>query len=379
MKIHIFIAHMGVGGAERVCVNLANELVERGNEVHIVVLNLDNDINTHLLHKAVQVHSLGVSRLRYSVFAMLKYIKEYHPEFLFVFGNEMAVILNKLKKAHLTKIPVIVRVLNNVEISLSKEDNISPIVENYLKKAQKQLGDMNHVIAQCQAMGEMLLKKQLVKEEQLTVVYNPVSKALIEKVDAIRIPNVERGTNRIKEIVFIGRIDPQKNLSHLIKAFAKVHEEMPDTCLRLVGSGNVVEQMKQLTEDLQIANAVIFDGVRSDMERVYAKADVVALSSEYEGMPNCLIEAIGCGVPVVSYDCPLGPREIIVDDVNGYLVEYNNIDQLAEKLLEALKRNWQEKEVQRTAEKFDVKNIAAEYERIFKACVESAVMYQEKT
>ena len=74
MKIHIFIAHMGVGGAERVCVNLANELAERGHEVHILVLNLDNDINTHLLNKRVAVHSLGVSRLRYSVFAMLKYI-----------------------------------------------------------------------------------------------------------------------------------------------------------------------------------------------------------------------------------------------------------------------------------------------------------------
>lgn len=370
MKIHIFIAHMGVGGAERVCVNLANELAERGHEVHILVLNLDNDINTHLLNKRVAVHSLGVSRLRYSVFAMLKYIKTYQPPFLFVFGNEMAVILNKLKKLHLTKVPVIVRVLNNVEISLSKEDNISPLVEGYLKKAQKQLADMNHVIAQCSAMGEMLLNKKLVEKEKLTVVYNPVSRDLIRKVKEIRVPNENREDGRTYEIVFIGRIDPQKNLSHLLKAFAFVHERMKNTCLRLVGDGNVTEQMKKLAEELNIAEAVLFDGIRSDMEQVYAGADVVALSSEYEGMPNCLIEAIGCGVPVVSYDCPLGPREIIEDGVNGFLVEYNNIDELAEKLILALNRKWQETEICKTAAKFDVTYIAGEYERIFKECAE---------
>ena len=90
MKIHIFIAHMGIGGAERVCVNLANEFAEMGNEVHIVVLNLDNDVNTHLLDSRVQVHPLGVSRLRYAAPAMLRYVKKYRPPFLFVFGNEMA-------------------------------------------------------------------------------------------------------------------------------------------------------------------------------------------------------------------------------------------------------------------------------------------------
>ena len=369
MKIHIFIAHMGVGGAERVCVNLANELAARGNEVHIVVLNLDNDINTHLLDKCVNVHSLNVSRLRYSVFAMLKYIKKYKPPFLFVFGNEMAVILNKLKKLNLTKVPIVVRVLNNVEISLSKEDNVSPIVENYLKKAQKQLADMNHIIAQCEAMGEMLLNKKLVKQDQLTVVYNPVSKDLVEKVGKIRIPFSQREMEAKKEVVFIGRIDPQKNLAHLLKAFAIVHGKMNNTQLRLVGDGNVMEQMKNLAEQLKIVDAVLFDGIRSDMEKVYAAADVVALSSEYEGMPNCLIEAVGCGVPVVSYDCPLGPREIIIEGVNGYLVEYNNIDMLAEQLLLALNRDWHETEIQKTSEKFDVTYIAGEYERIFKECV----------
>lgn len=363
MKIHIFIAHMGVGGAERVCVNLANEFVKNSHEVHIVVLNLKNDIYTHLLDEGVQVHELGVSRLRYSFIPMLGYIKKQKPSFLFIFGNEMAVITNKLKKMHLTRVPIIVRVLNNVEISLSKEDKVSPIVENYLKNAQKQLNDMNHVIAQCEGMGKMLLKHNLVKPDHLSVVYNPVSRKLIEDVTELR---GKKTDTSLKHIIFIGRIDPQKNLEHLLKAFAIAHEKLPDTVLHLIGDGNLTKQMKALSCELGIQPYVFFEGITKNMAEVYAKADLIALSSEYEGMPNCLIEAIGCGIPIVSYDCPLGPKEIVVDDVNGYLVEYNNIEQLANRIISALGRDWSSQIIKTTADKFDVKNIAPKYENIFK-------------
>ena len=365
MKIHIFIARMGIGGAERVCVNLANEFARKGHEVHIVVLNLENDVNTHLLDKSVQVHSLGVSRLRYSFFAMLRYVKKFKPPFLFVFGNEMAVILNKLKKLHLIHTPVIVRVLNNVNISLSKEDHVSPVVENYLKKAQKQLADMDHVIAQCDAMKEMLLEKKLLREEQLTRVYNPVSSDLIRKTLEIKIPYDKRDKERMRQIVFIGRLDPQKNLPHLIEAFAMVNRKMPNTTLRLIGNGNLTEVIRKLVEEKGLNDCVSFDGVCKNMESIYSQVDMIVLSSEYEGMPNCLIEGIGCGIPVVSYDCPIGPREIVVDDVNGYLVKYNDITQLAEKMLACLQREWDEEVIRKTADKFKVSYIADEYLELF--------------
>lgn len=365
MEIHIFIAHMGIGGAERVCVNLANEFAQKGNEVHIVVLNLKNDVNTHLLDKNVRVHSLNVSRLRYSPIAMFRYVKQYQPPFLFVFGNEMAVILNKMKKLHLIHTPLIVRVLNNVNISLSKEDHVSPIVEKYLKKAQKQLKDMDHVVAQCDAMKEMLLKNKLVTESKLSRIYNPVSGELILKTDSIRPPISQRNPNREKQIIFIGRLDPQKNPEHLLRAFDRVHEQMPNTRLRLIGTGNLEEFTRELTMKMGLTECVNFEGVCKNMETIYSQADAVVLSSEYEGMPNCLIEAIGCGIPIVSYDCPIGPKEIVVDGVNGYLVEYNNIEQLAECLIKALDKEWDAEKIKDTCSKFYVKKIAEQYLQVF--------------
>jgi len=362
MVIHIFIAHMGVGGSERVCVNLANEWAETGNEVHIAVLNLDNDVNTHLLNKNVQVHELGVSRLRYSALPMLKYLKRYKPSFIFVFGKEMAIIMNKLRKLKLTRVKVVVRILNNVNISLAKEDNVSPVVEKYLQAAQSQMAAMDATVAQCKAMGKMVVEAGIVDEKKMSVIYNPVSKALIEKVEAVR----KEDMTAKGRITFIGRIDPQKQPEQLIEAFKLVKNKMPEATLRIVGDGNLMEQTKRQVQELGLANDVIFDGIRKDMEQVYAVTDAVILSSQYEGMPNALIEAIGCGIPVVSYDCPIGPAEIVEDGVNGFLVKQDDIQELADKTCLALKQSWDRDIIKATCKKFDVTEIAKSYIEIFK-------------
>ncbi len=364
MKIHIFIAHMGIGGSERVCVNLANELIKR-HEVNIVVLNLKNDVNTHLIDKRVRIHELGVSRLRYAALPMLRYIKKNKPQFVFIFGMEMAVILNKLKKLRLIDTRLIVRVLNNVNISLAKEDNVSPIVENYLKKAQSQLKDMDMVISQCKAMGKMLLDSGVTSEENMKVIYNPVSIDLITRVDKKRSSENNPNINARNRITFIGRVDPQKQPEHLIRAFALINRKRPDAVLRIVGNGNLIEQTKELAKNLDVAGSVIFDDIRKDMDNVYSNTDVVILCSQYEGMPNALIEAIGCGIPVVSYDCPIGPEEIVEDGVNGFLVEQDNIEILAEKTLLALNQSWDRDIIKATCNKFDPVKIVTQYEEVF--------------
>ena len=284
---------------------------------------------------------------------------------MFVFGMEMAVILNKLKKLRLTNTKMIVRVLNNVNISLAKEDNVSPIVENYLKKAQSQLKDMDMVISQCKAMGKMLLKTGAVSEEKLRVIYNPVSTELIKRVDDKRSLNAKPENNKGNRITFIGRVDPQKQPDQLIRAFALIKKNIPDAILRIVGNGHLMEQTRELAKNLDVIDSVIFDDVRKDMENVYCDTDVVILCSQYEGMPNALIEAIGCGIPVVSYDCPIGPAEIIEDGVNGFLVEQDNIEMLAQKTALALKQSWDADIIKSTCKKFDPVKIAAQYEEVF--------------
>lgn len=362
MVINLFIARMRAGGAERVCVNLANEWVKMGHEVHVIVLNLDGDVNTVRMNEKVHIHSLGASRMRYAAVPMLRYIRKNKPLFLLVFGNEMGIIVNKLKKYHLIDTPLIERVLNNINVKLGKEEKVSPIIEKYIRKSNAILIDMDYIVAQCNSMAKQLLDYKVVDSNKMRVIYNPVSAELTENVRKLR---VERPAKDNKEITFIGRIDPQKNIPHLLQSFKKLHEMMPNTVLRLVGTGHMDEQMKEYATDLGISESVVWDGVRRDMENVYASSDLVVLTSEYEGLPNCLIEAIGCGIPVVSYDCPMGPAEIVVDGVNGYLVEYNNIDQMTEKMLEALNKEWNVEEIIKSCDKFRADKVAEKYIDIF--------------
>lgn len=356
MKIYMFIALMGIGGAERVCVSLANEFAKLGYEPQIIVLNLKNDVNTHLLDSRCKVHELGVSRLRYAAPAMVKFMRKYRPESILVFGNEMGIILNTLRKLRLVKVKIVLRVLNNVNISLSKEEHISKTVENYLKKQQKQLRDMEHVVAQCQAMRQMILDRNLVSDKKITAIYNPVSEKIVQAVADI--PGKEKDGY---QFTFIGRLDPQKNLTHLLQAFKLVLDKRKDVTLHLVGDGLLKNQLQEEACQLQIQDYVVFEGMRKDIENVYSSSDVVVLSSSYEGMPNCLIEAIACGIPVVSYDCPIGPKEIIEDDINGYLVSFLDIDQLAEGMLAAVEKEWDPELIKKTAEKFNATIIAKQY------------------
>lgn len=358
-KVYIFIAHMGVGGAERVCVTLANEMVKAGREVHIIVLNLNNDVNTHLLSEKCIIHTLNVSRLRYTALAMLRFVKREKPESMLVFGNEMGIILNQLRKLHLIQLKIVLRVLNNVNISLKKEDDISPIVEKYLKKQQKQLKDMDFVVAQCKGMEEMLLEKDLVDRDKLQYIYNPYNETLIHQVEQVR--QCKQTECETKNIYFIGRLDPQKNLEDLIHAFAIVTKRMDNVKLHLVGDGLLAANHKELVKKMGISDKVIFEGLRKDMENVYAYADLVVLCSEYEGMPNCLIEAIACGIPIVSYDCPIGPAEIVVDGTNGFLVPFGERQQMADKMQQALETSWNRAQICETANKFYATHIAAQY------------------
>ncbi len=362
MEIHVFIAHMGLGGAERVCVNLANEWARNGHEVHIAVLNLEDDINTRNLDSSVRVHSFGVSRLRYSFLPFFRYIKKYRPKYMLVFGNDAATIVQKLKSLHLVDVGLIIRVLNNVNITLDKADGVSPIVENYLKKAQKNLLKANHLIAQCQAMKTQLLERGLADKEKTSVLLNPVDEKLIDSAVNKRDETLQKNA---PEIVFIGRVDPQKNPIDLICAYAKVRERLNDVRLRIVGTGVLMEEVRKKADELGVSDGVIFDNIRTDMDNVYAGADVVALTSNYEGMPNCLIEAIGCGVPVVSYDCPMGPAEIVIDGRNGYLVPMGDVTAMADRLLDAIQRKWDVDDIRATCDRFRVKEIAAGYIELF--------------
>ena len=166
-------------------------------------------------------------------------------------------------------------------------------------------------------------------------------KFYFEKINknVITIPNFSPYPVSVKQdrnynkIIAVGRLTDQKNFLHLLKAWELVFAKIPNWELSIYGQG---EHFNLLNEYIKIneLNNVFLMGSTSDIQSIYEKASFFVMSSKYEGLPMVLIESQSFGLPIISYDCPNGPSDIIIDEYNGFLVENQNIEKLAKKILE---------------------------------------------
>lgn len=130
-------------------------------------------------------------------------------------------------------------------------------------------------------------------------------------------------------IVTIGRLREQKNQKLLIKAFSRIAEDYEDYTLFIYGDGPLKEKLQRIIDSYKLQNRIFLKGITDNVPKVLAQTEIFVLSSNYEGMPNVLLEAFAVGVPSISTDCPCGgPRTVIKNNENGILVEVENVTQM---------------------------------------------------
>lgn len=138
---------------------------------------------------------------------------------------------------------------------------------------------------------------------------------------------------RQQEIVAVGRVDENKNQRMAIRAFAQIADQFPDSRLTIYGEGELRQQLCREIRELGMEDRISMPGAVTDVPERIEKAYAFVLTSFTEGMPNTLIEAMALGLPCVSTDCPCGgPKDLIEDGVNGYLVPVDDADALAKRL-----------------------------------------------
>ena len=144
-------------------------------------------------------------------------------------------------------------------------------------------------------------------------------------------------TSEKKEIVTVGRLEPQKNQKILIDAFSKIANDFLDYDLTIYGEGSLRPELEQFVQSKGLQNRVILPGSKNRIQEHIKDAALFVLSSDYEGIPNALIEAMAIGLPCISTDCsPGGARELINDGENGIIVDCGNSDALAKAMVSLL-------------------------------------------
>ena len=130
-------------------------------------------------------------------------------------------------------------------------------------------------------------------------------------------------SKRKKQILCVGRLEYQKNIPELIDIWAEIEHDFPDWTLKIVGEGSERNLIENKIKNYGLKN-VELTGRISDVSPFYAESQILVMTSRFEGLPLVLIEGLFFALPEISYNCPMGPDEIIEDKKNGYIIEYGN-------------------------------------------------------
>jgi glycosyltransferase involved in cell wall biosynthesis len=195
---------------------------------------------------------------------------------------------------------------------------------------------------------------------RVKVIYNPAATGLAHD----RATEVEReklwGRGYRYHILSVGTLKKQKNHALLIEAFARLPKTL-NAKLTILGEGELRSQLEALVASLGLQNSVALPGFDRETAQWYRSADLFVLSSDWEGLPTVLIEALECGVPVVSTDCPSGPAEILENGRYGILVPVGDVAALAQAIAAHLQKEHDRAALIARAGDFSVASISAQY------------------
>lgn len=177
---------------------------------------------------------------------------------------------------------------------------------------------------------EAYLKKYRLPDQKITHIYNWVDPALLNRFQ------VRDG--KAKKILSVGRIHPVKGYEMLAEAAGEILHRYQDWEWHIYGAcdGEYCEKIKNLITQKSLNGRLIIKEPTKDIYEKYTEYDFLVMTSYYEGLPMVLLEALACGLPVIAFDCPTGPREIVTDGVNGYLIPCYDVLLMAEKIEELI-------------------------------------------
>jgi glycosyltransferase involved in cell wall biosynthesis len=325
-RLAIFIPDLVLGGAERSMLKLAGGMAARGYPIDMVLARAEGPFLKEV-PKTVRVVDLKASRVLTSLFPLVRYMREERPAAILavLHANNVALWARKLSGAK-TRIIVSERNTLSTEAEAQKSDlrmRLMPALVRWFYPWS------DGVVAVSQGVADDLVQTVGLPAELVKVIYNPiVTPEMIEKVKApLEHPWFAPGLPPV--ILSVGRLSEQKDFPTLLRAFAKVRQTHTARLL-IIGEGEDRAALEGLVQELGLGEDVSLPGFIANPYPYMVRADMFVLSSRWEGLPGALIEALYCGAPLVSTDCPSGPREILAGGKYGRLTPVGDVDAMAE-------------------------------------------------
>lgn len=341
MKILVLHGHLSMGGEERVLLNVLRNLVELNYDVDLLITwnHKENNLFENEIPKKVNYEFLfdsynGKNKLIkeiYRIKAKTTYLKKIEKK---IKNEKYDIVIdyssNLLKYDNFDiKIPVFAW----IHFSLTFGEKLT--LEK-IKKYKKQYKKYSKIFAITRVMKEEFINKVRIDEKKVELVYNPIDLKLIEK----KAENVEKKyENYLKQDYFlqVSRLTQQKQPEHLVDIYYKLKQAGIKEKLYFIGDGEKKEIIKQKIKEYNLENDIILLGQIENPYPFFKNAKLFVHTAKYEGLPTVLLESLALGTPVVSYDCPTGPRDILGKNSEyGELISLNDKDMFVEKVLELM-------------------------------------------
>jgi len=341
MKILVLHGHLSMGGEERVLLNVLRNLVELNYDVDLLITwnHKENNLFENEIPKKVNYEFLfdsynGKNKLIkeiYRIKAKTTYLKKIEKK---IKNEKYDIVIdyssNLLKYDNFDiKIPVFAW----IHFSLTFGEKLT--LEK-TKKYKKQYKKYSKIFAITRVMKEEFINKVEIDEKKVELVYNPIDLKLIEK----KAENVEKKyENYLKQDYFlqVSRLTQQKQPEHLVDIYYKLKQSGIKEKLYFIGDGEKKEIIKQKIKEYNLENDIILLGQIENPYPFFKNAKLFVHTAKYEGLPTVLLESLALGTPVVSYDCPTGPRDILGKNSEyGELISLNDKDMFVEKVLELM-------------------------------------------
>ena len=341
MKILVLHGHLSMGGEERVLLNVLRNLVELNYDVDLLITwnHKENNLFENEIPKKVNYEFLfdsynGKNKLIkeiYRIKAKTTYLKKIEKK---IKNEKYDIVIdyssNLLKYDNFDiKIPVFAW----IHFSLTFGEKLT--LEK-IKKYKKQYKKYSKIFAITRVMKEEFINKVRIDEKKVELVYNPIDLKLIEK----KAENVEKKyENYLKQDYFlqVSRLTQQKQPEHLVDIYYKLKQAGIKEKLYFIGDGEKKEIIKQKIKEYNLEDDIILLGQIENPYPFFKNAKLFVHTAKYEGLPTVLLESLALGTPVVSYDCPTGPRDILGKNSEyGELISLNDKDMFVEKVLELM-------------------------------------------